>query len=69
MNIRAKLREVPDPELLDLLDAVSEELKRRNEILGPSVSEVKTKTPEENLKTLLTALAELGGKINFKKQL
>jgi hypothetical protein len=39
------------------LNLVSEELKRRNEILSPSIIDIKQKTPEENVRSVLSALS------------
>lgn len=62
-DIRARLREMPEAELLDLLDAVSDEVRRRNEIGADPEDDVRLKSPEQNLATVLQALAELGAGI------
>lgn len=58
MAWKPELREMSDLELLDLLDAVSEEVKRRNAGLGPDV-DVRGQTVQQNVAMVLGALADL----------
>ena len=55
-----------DDELFALLDAASEEVKRRNGLLGPSVSDIRNQPVEQTMETLLGALADLG--VELKKK-
>jgi hypothetical protein len=54
---KESIEQLSDSDLFDLLNLVSEELKRRNEILSPSIIDIKQKTPEENVRSVLSALS------------
>ena len=54
------LRHMPDDALLEALDAVSDELKRRNDLTGLGVEDVRSQTPQQNVEMVLRALGELG---------
>ncbi len=54
------LTDLEDDGVFKLLDAVSEEVKRRNGLLGPSVSDVRSNTAEKNVGLMLEALASIG---------
>ena len=59
-TIEQNLQSLSDGDLLKLLDSVSEEVKRRNRLMGPSVSDIRNKSVEQNVKDFLTCLADLG---------
>lgn len=60
-DIRAKLKELSDPDLISLLNEVSDEVKRRNTImkgiLGSEGPEVRKETFQQGLQTILEAMA------------
>lgn len=62
-DIRAKLQELSDTDLIILLNDVSEEVKRRNTImkgiLGDQGPQVRKETVQEGLRTIIEAI---GGK-------
>ena len=62
-DIRAKLQDLSDTDLITLLNEVSDEVKRRNTImkgiLGDQGPEVRKETVQQGLRTILEAL---GGK-------
>ena len=51
------IQNLSDDELFSLLDQTSEEVKRRNNMISPPISDIRSKTPEENVKTVLSALS------------
>lgn len=53
------LKELSDDDLFELLDATSEEVKRRNGMMGPSVSDIRSNTVEQNVGLVLQALANV----------
>lgn len=60
MDVRAivaELKSVSDEELFILLDGASEEMKRRNGLIGPSISAIKSNSVEENVKLVIDSLA------------
>jgi len=62
MDVRAivaDLKSLSDDDLFMLLDGASEEVKRRNGFLGPSVSQVRSNSVEENVKMVVEALANV----------
>jgi hypothetical protein len=59
-TVKNELKSLSDDDLFTLLDAVSEEVKRRNEILSPSISDIRKNSVEDNVKNVLVALGELG---------
>lgn len=62
MDVRAivaDLKSLSDDDLFALLDGASEEVKRRNGFLGPSVSQVRSNSVEENVKMVVEALANV----------
>jgi len=66
-DVKARLLELTDDDLFELLDAVSEEVKRRNGLLGgPTIPDIRGQTPEANLKMVLEALGELGVRIKTR---
>lgn len=52
------LGSLSDEELFELLDAVSDEVKRRNGLIGPPVAPDAPKVVESRLSTLLEAIAK-----------
>ena len=56
-EIKSKLRSMSDEHVLSLLDAVSDEVKRRNTILGPPIADVRKEALSKGLLDLLEALA------------
>lgn len=63
--LKKPLTEMTDDELFLVLDSASEEMKRRNGLLGPSITDVKNQPVEQTMETFLTALADLG--VHIKK--
>ncbi len=61
-EIVAQLKDVTDEELFILLDGASEEMKRRNGLLGPSISNIRNNPVEKNVEMVLDALAGVRGK-------
>ena len=59
-SLKESLQTLGDTDLFKVLDAVSEEVKRRNQLMGPSVSDIRNKPVEQNVKNFLTCLADLG---------
>jgi hypothetical protein len=53
------LKSLSDEELFTLLDGASEEVKRRNGMLGPSISQVRSNSVGENVKLVVDALASV----------
>lgn len=64
--LKKPLSEMTDDELFSVLDAASEEMKRRNGLLGPSVTDIKNQPVEQTVESFLGALAQLG--IHVKKK-
>lgn len=56
---------VNDSDLLDMLNQVSDEVKRRNNLAGPDFASMRQNTVEQNMKIIRDALGGLG--INLKK--
>lgn len=65
-EMKAKLVGLSDDDLFSLLDAVSEEVKRRNNLAGPSIPDIRTQSVDQNVKMVLEALAGLGVQIKPK---
>lgn len=61
------IKSLSDQELFDLLEATSEEMKRRNGLLGPSVSDIRNKPVEEMMKVFLDALSGVGIEVRGKR--
>lgn len=57
----AELRDLSDDDLFKVLDGASEEMKRRNGLLGPSISNIKNNSVEQNVSLVLEALANVRG--------
>jgi len=55
--ILAEMKDLSDDDLFLLLDGASEEMKRRNGLLGPSISQVRSNSVEENVKLVIDAVA------------
>jgi hypothetical protein len=64
LEIKSKIQEINDDELFELLDCASEELKRRNGLLMPSIPDIRNKSPQANLQMVIEALAGMGVKAN-----
>ncbi len=58
--LRESLKTLDDVNLFNVLDIVSEEVKRRNNLLSPPISDLKNKSAEQNVKEFLSCLADLG---------
>jgi len=54
--MREKLKDLPDDDLFELLETVSNEVKRRNGLLGPAVAPMDQKELQESLKKILEAM-------------
>ena len=59
-TLKRPLKELNDKELFDLLDATSDEVKRRNGLLGPSIIDLQNQPVEKTIGSVLEALADLG---------
>lgn len=57
VSVIGNLKTLSDEELFMLLDRTSEEVKRRNGLLGPSISKVRSNSVEENVKLVVDAIA------------
>ena len=62
-DLKAKLEGLTDDDLFALLDAVSEEVKRRNNLSGPSIPDIRAQSIEQNVKMVADALSSLGVQI------
>ena len=63
-EVKDGIQDITDDELFLVLECVSNELKRRNNILaGPSIKDIRNQSPEQNLKMVLDALSTFGVKI------
>lgn len=60
-SVLAELKTLSDDDLFKILDGASEEMKRRNGLLGPSIGNIKNNTVEQNVGLVLDALAGLRG--------
>ncbi len=59
--------ELTDDELFLVLDEVSEELKRRNNILMPPISDIKNQDAHKTASDFVEALAALGIQVKNSK--
>lgn len=59
--VLAELKDLSDDDLFKILDGASEEMKRRNGLLGPSISNIKNNSVEQNVSLVLDALAGVRG--------
>jgi len=57
-EIKEKLKDLSDADLLSLLDVISEEIKNRNTILGPPSSRIRKDNIEKGLKAILEAMTK-----------
>jgi hypothetical protein len=57
--VLSELKSLSDDDLFKILDGASEEMKRRNGLLGPSIGNIKNNTVEQNVGLVLDALAGL----------
>lgn len=55
------MKDLSDEDLFRVLDGASEEMKRRNGLLGPSVSGIRNNNVEQNVKLVIEALAAVRG--------
>jgi len=62
-EIHESLKEKSDKDLLELLDIVSSEVKRRNNLGGPDFASLRQNTVEQNMKIIKEALSGLGLKL------
>lgn len=62
-KVKLEINSISDNELFDVLDCASEELKRRNGLLAPSIHDTVNQSPQANLKMVIEALANLGNQI------
>ncbi len=65
-ELKKSLESLNDSDLFSILDAVSDEVKRRNSLLGPSVTDIKNQPIEKSVNSFLEALADIGIKIKSK---
>ena len=63
-DFRDKLTRLSDEDVMDILEATSDEVKRRNNLTGVGLGDVRNNSVEQNLKILLDALQGMG--INIK---
>jgi hypothetical protein len=62
MDVRAivaEMKSLSDDDLFALLDGASEEVKRRNGMLGPSISQVRSNSVGENVKLVVDAITSV----------
>lgn len=59
--VLAGMKDLSDDDLFKVLDGASEEMKRRNGLLGPSISNIKNNSVEQNVSLVLDALAGVRG--------
>lgn len=64
--LKKPLREMSDDELFLLLDATSDEVKRRNNMIGPTINEIRDQPIEKTVSTFLEALVDLGIQVKSK---
>jgi predicted nucleic acid-binding Zn-ribbon protein len=64
-KLEKELQAISDEDLFAILNIISEEVKRRNNMKSPSISNIRDRSIEENVKAVLSALANFG--IGFKK--
>ncbi len=64
--LKKPLSEIDDKTLFELLDNVSGEVKRRNGLIGPPVSNIRDQPLEKTVASFLEALANLGVKPKSK---
>jgi len=60
-EVLAELKGLSDDDLFKILDGASEEMKRRNGLLGPSIGNIKNNSVEQNVSLVLEALAGVRG--------
>jgi hypothetical protein len=60
---KKSLLELNDAQVLEVLDIVSSEVKRRNQMGGPDFASLRANTVEQNMKIVMDALSGLGIKI------
>lgn len=63
-GFKDKLTKLSDEDVMDILEAASEEVKRRSGISGLGIGDIRNNSVENNLKILLDSLQGLGVKIN-----
>jgi len=72
MNIddfKKRLVDLSDEEVFTLLDAVSEDVKRRNGMMKhPSIKDIRSQTVAQNVAIVLEALSDLGMKVKEKSR-
>lgn len=66
-NFREKLSKLSDADLIDVLDAVSEEVKKRNNISGLGLKSISENSFEENTKIIMEAIKNLGIEIKNRQ--
>lgn len=59
-TLKENLKNLDDADLFEVLDMVSEEVKCRNNLISPPISDLKNKPVEQNVKDFLSCLANLG---------
>lgn len=65
-DLRTRLQGMQDEELMELLDAVSEEVKRRNDLTGLGIPDVRSQSVEQNVAMVLEALADMGARVRVR---
>lgn len=60
-----KLQKLSDEDVMDILDAVSNEVKRRTNVRFPNMEDIRGNSVEQNLKIVLDALKNVG--MNVKR--
>lgn len=66
-SLKESLQTLSDTDLFKILDVVSEEVKRRNQLISPPISDIRNKPVEQNVKDFLTCLADLGIAVKTQK--
>ena len=60
--VSGKLKGMSDEDVLSLLDMVSDEVKRRNFLMGPYIPDPRTQSFDDNMKALFEAFSNFGFK-------
>lgn len=60
---KKSLTDLNDAQVLEILDVVSTEVKKRNQMGGPDFASLRANTVEQNMKVIMDALSGLGIKI------
>lgn len=59
-ELKEFIEKLNDEDLFDVLEFVSDEVRRRNSMIGPDIGDIRSATTEENVTMIMEALGELG---------